>query len=234
MNQSLGILGGLGPLASAEFLKTIYECNLTGGLEQESPKCILYCDPTFPDRTDAILKGAEDSIVALLTRSLENLCQMGVSKIVIACITMHYFLPKVPIFLRGKVISLIDLIVEEVLNTEKTHLLLCSKGARQAGIFQKHKHWQLIEKYILLSTEEDQDILQKYIYQVKIAGPIEPIVSYLNSLFSKYEVDSLIAGCTELHVVNKYLMLSAHSAKEYYVFDPLINVAKNLSKLMAI
>ena len=232
MNQSLGILGGLGPLASAEFLKTIYECNLTGGLEQESPKCILYSDPTFPDRTDAILGGAEDLIVELLTKSLENLCQMGVSRIVIVCITMHYFLPKVPIFLRGKVISLIDLIVEEVLNTEKSHLLLCSKGARQAGIFQTHQHWQLVEKYILLPNEEDQDVLQKYIYQVKINGCIEPIVNYLNSLFSKYEVDSLIAGCTELHLINKHMLLSAHKAKEHCIFDPLIDIARNFSKFM--
>ena len=229
MNQSLGIIGGLGPLASAEFLKTIYECNLTA-LEQESPKCILYSDPTFPDRTDAILGGAEDIIVNLLIRSLENLCQMGVSRIVIACITMHYFLPKVPVSLKERVISLINLIVEEVLNTEKPHLLLCSKGARQAGIFQKHQHWQYIEKYILLPSEEDQDILQKYIYQVKMNGCVEPIGDYINSLFGKYKVDTLIAGCTELHLVNKHLMLSAHNKN--YIFDPLISVAKNLGKLM--
>lgn len=48
----LGVLGGMGPLASAEFLKTIYECSVAGG-EQRSPSVIMYSDPTFPDRTEA-------------------------------------------------------------------------------------------------------------------------------------------------------------------------------------
>ena len=52
MTKLLGILGGMGPLASAEFLKTIYEYG-TRDLEQRSPACILYSDPTFPDRTSS-------------------------------------------------------------------------------------------------------------------------------------------------------------------------------------
>jgi len=233
MNQSLGILGGLGPLASAEFLKTIYEFNLTI-LEQDSPTCILYSDPTFPDRTDAILGGSDDILIRLLVKSLESLCQLGVSKIVIACITMHYFLPKVPVPLRKKVISLIDLIVKEVSNTEKPHLLLCTKGARQASIFQKHEHWKLVEPYVLFPNEDEQNMLQKYIYQIKTNCHNDSIVAYLDRLVYKYEVDSLIAGCTELHLVKKHLMKPEYSEKKYHIVDPLITIAENLTKLLCI
>ena len=52
----LGVVGGAGPLASAEFIKTIYECSL-GEREQEAPVVLLYSDPTFPDRTEALLAG---------------------------------------------------------------------------------------------------------------------------------------------------------------------------------
>ena len=38
----LGILGGMGPLASTGFLKTIYEQNLGGGPEQNYPDVILH------------------------------------------------------------------------------------------------------------------------------------------------------------------------------------------------
>ena len=138
MNQSLGILGGLGPLASAEFLKTIYEFNMTD-LEQQSPICILYSDPTFPDRTDAILSGADDLLVNLLIESLEKLFHLGVSKVVIVCVTIHYFLPKVPAPFRKKIISLVDLIVKEILATDQKHLLLCTNATVKTGIFQKHE-----------------------------------------------------------------------------------------------
>ena len=45
--KRLGILGGMGPLASAEFLKTLYEC-FPYEREQDAPVCLLVSDPTFP------------------------------------------------------------------------------------------------------------------------------------------------------------------------------------------
>jgi aspartate racemase len=57
----------MGPLASAEFVKTIYEYNLASR-EQEMPACILLSDPTIPDRTEAIQNGAEEKVVARLDK----------------------------------------------------------------------------------------------------------------------------------------------------------------------
>lgn len=37
----IGILGGMGPIASAEFIRTIYECCAISLLEQEKPQIIL-------------------------------------------------------------------------------------------------------------------------------------------------------------------------------------------------
>lgn len=230
MHKSLGILGGLGPLASAEFLKTIYEFNITD-LEQESPTCILYSDPTFPNRIDAIQGGSDDLLTSLLVQSLERICQLGVSQVVVACVTMHYFLPKVPVSLREKVISLIDIIVKEVLNTEKLHVLLCAKGARQVGIFQKHAQWNLLEQYVLLPDEDEQNRLQNYIYQIKKNGDQDSIINYFDTLVGKYKVDSLIAGCTELHIVNKHFMRE-YKSPNYRIVDPLLTIAKNFHQLI--
>jgi aspartate racemase len=105
MKKLLGILGGMGPLASAEFLKTIYEYNVAD-LEQELPACVLYSDPKFPDRTEAIISGSDDILINLMVTALESLCQLGISKVVITCVTMHYFLPLIPTRLREKVISI--------------------------------------------------------------------------------------------------------------------------------
>ena len=49
MKAVWGIMGGMGGLASAEFVRTIYEYNARE-IEQDSPVLILYSDPTFPDR----------------------------------------------------------------------------------------------------------------------------------------------------------------------------------------
>src|SRR5689334_6778827 len=54
-----GVLGGLGPLASAEFLATIYE-HADASEEQRLPAVLLFSDPAIPDRTEALLCGRED------------------------------------------------------------------------------------------------------------------------------------------------------------------------------
>ena len=51
--EILGVVGGMGPLASAEFVKTIYEHSL-GEREQASPTVLMHSDPTFPDRTQLL------------------------------------------------------------------------------------------------------------------------------------------------------------------------------------
>lgn len=227
MNQSLGILGGLGPLASAEFLKTIYELNVTD-LEQEAPNCILYSDPTFPDRIDAIQEIADELLISLLVKSIESLCQLGVSKVVIVCVTIHYFLPKIPIQLRKKIISLIDVIIKEVLDKPQKYLLLCSTGTRQAGIFQNHPQWKMIEQYVSLPEEKDQIEIQNYIYGIKKNRYKSSMFSYFNTLKHKYQLNGFIAGCTEFHLLTKYYMEFEDKKQIYKIIDPLLIISQQI------
>ena len=53
-------------MASAEFLKTIYEYGI-GENEQDAPIVVMYSDPTFPDRTDSFLAGEDELLLARLT-----------------------------------------------------------------------------------------------------------------------------------------------------------------------
>src|SRR5918998_2718652 len=118
----LGVVGGLGPLASAEFLRTIYEQSL-GDLEQQSPTVIVYSDPTFPDRTEAFLAGNSEPVLAQLIDVIERLLEAGATDVVFCCMTIHYLLSRLPASLRERVISLPDIIFEHVAHTRKRHLL---------------------------------------------------------------------------------------------------------------
>ena len=46
--EMLGVLGGMGPLASAEFLKTIYEYNILGQREHNHLKLLFILTRHFP------------------------------------------------------------------------------------------------------------------------------------------------------------------------------------------
>ena len=228
MKKLLGILGGMGPLASAEFLKTIYEYGISD-LEQRSPACILYSDPTFPDRTQTIVNGEEAQFTSALVNALDKLVQLGASKIVIVCITSHHLLPHLPPYLRDKILCLVGLIIEEVGRAQKRHLLLCTSGARQARVFESHRNWHSVEKLVMLPDDEDQRAIHGIIYRMKQNRLDDAIVEALEALRRKYRAEALIAGCTEFHLLSKFLI--KRELQPHMITDPLLILAQNYQGL---
>jgi len=227
MTESLGILGGMGPLASAEFLKTIYEFNISGP-EQSAPACILYSDPSVPDRTQAIITGSEDLMLGRLTTALENLTQLKVGNIVVACITSHHLFPKLPAHLSAKIISLVDLIISDVLRSQKKSLLLCSDGTRKKQLFERHKQWNEARHFIVLPSDDDQATIHGLIYQLKMNGSAQDAIESVFELLERYQLNSFIAACTEIHLLTKHLLRDGLRSQEYQAIDPLMTLAKNL------
>jgi len=74
MTPTLGIVGGMGPLASAAFLSTLYELTVDGA-EQSAPACILLSNPAVPDRTESVLGGRGEAVLSPLRTALETLCR---------------------------------------------------------------------------------------------------------------------------------------------------------------
>jgi len=226
----LGVVGGLGPLASAEFLKTIYEYSLHER-EQDSPIVIMYSDPTFPDRTEQFLQGSYGVLLELLAESLQRLSQLRVSRIVICCMTIHHLLPRLPAELRAPVISLLDVIYARVLQTRQRHLLVCTNGTRQLELFERHEQWESVRDYIVLPVEKDQQMIHHDIlYQVKKNGDMGELTARLKGLVEKYEVSSFIAGCTETHLLAKQFARSNGHGKRYVCVDPLTIIAQQIAQ----
>jgi aspartate racemase len=229
--KKLGILGGMGPLASAEFLRTIYALNLVDP-EQLAPSCILLSDPSIPDRTQAILNGTNEEILARLSRSLQDLSSLGADHIVVACVTIHHVFPRLPEALRKKVLSLIDLVVDEVLAAPQRYLLLTTTGTRTAGIFEQHERWREIEPWIVRPDDEEQRKLHERIYLLKREEPSEDFLPWLEGLASRHAVEGVIFGCTELHLLHR--LLARPSCHGFYkqIVDPLLITARSLKTLL--
>jgi aspartate racemase len=92
-----GILGGMGPLASAEFVSSIYRETFSGR-EQQAPRVLLLSDPTIPDRTECLLNGDHEMLLERLAAGVGQLVLMGATRIVICCMTIHPLVPRLPSF----------------------------------------------------------------------------------------------------------------------------------------
>jgi len=229
--DSLGILGGMGPLASAEFLKTVYEMNVDE-CEQTAPICILASDPTFPDRTQAVLDGDNEAIVSHLEQWLSRLLQQGCSRVVVTCITAHHFLQKISPTLRADVISLVDVLFEELIGTDQRHLLLCTNGTRASKILQRDVRWPQVASSIVLLDEEDQAKTHDLIYQIKINEVRSCPEKFLGHLAEKYAVESFVAGCTEVHLLNKRVTGGGQKDCPYRFVDPLMKLARDYRSMV--
>ena len=92
MKKSIGILGGMGPMATADLFQKIVALTGANG-DNEHIRVYIDSNASIPDRTAAILDGGEDPLPAM-TDSLRKLEACGADCIIMPCNTAHYFLPR--------------------------------------------------------------------------------------------------------------------------------------------
>lgn len=218
-----GILGGMGPLASAEFINSIYE-ETAGCKEQESPIVILWSDPTVPDRTECLLSGRYQPLLERLTSSIQTLASLGATRIVICCMTIHAIIHLLPSVLREKVISLLDVTLETVIRRQSQHLLFCTTGTRKMRLFEEHPLWPQAQNMIILPDDDDQGSIHKLLYEVKGQQEIAPRLELVEDLMKRYRAESYVAGCTEMHIVAKAHGQSRGCHWKDFCVDPLTEV----------
>lgn len=200
---TIGILGGMGPEATARFFELIIK-NTEAFRDQEHLKIIVLSYPQIPDRTEAILRKAENPLPYLL-EGHKLLEKAGARLIVIPCMTAHYFLPWLKKKSQAKFISLI----EETAGWTKSSLtrikkvgLLATEGTISTGLFQKAFKTKNIQ--VLIPSLSGQKKIMEAVYGKKgikagfIKGqPRRLLLSVAEELLEK-GAEAIIAGCTEI------------------------------------
>ena len=92
MKKSIGILGGMGPMATADLFQKITALT-AASCDREHIRIYIDSNPAIPDRTAAILEGGEDPLPAM-TDALRHLEACGADCLIMPCNTAHYFLPR--------------------------------------------------------------------------------------------------------------------------------------------
>lgn len=132
----LGVLGGMGPAATGEFLRLLAVC-APAERDQEHPRVVLYSDPHVPDRTAAILGTGEDP-TSRLKDDLLRLVDWGADLLAVPCNTAHPFIDD---FRQELPVPLVH-IVEVTLAEAKRRIssggwLVATSGTVASGIYQK-------------------------------------------------------------------------------------------------
>src|SRR5699024_1394419 len=102
----LGVLGGMGPAATADFLDKL-AASTPAARDQEHIATLVYSDPTTPDRSDAMVAEGPDPLPALL-HGIEFLSNAGVGAIAIPCNSAHFWYDQMQRATDAPILHIVD------------------------------------------------------------------------------------------------------------------------------
>ncbi len=200
----VGILGGMGPAATADLYMKIIAAT-PAARDQDHLHVVIWADPTVPDRSSALLHGDADPTPWLL-RGATQLVAMSASFIAVPCNTAHAFFPAIE---RTITIPLMHMMDETASAVALAHPsiarvgLLATTGTIASGLYQEWFAKHHIE-VVLPNNDLQERSVMGAIHCVK-AGKTGHDTTELLAEAAAYLVrrgaEALIAGCTELPLV---------------------------------
>ena len=203
MAKQLGVIGGLGPGASAYFYELI-TLMTDAGNDQEHIDINIISKPSIPDRTAYILGRSNDSPLNLMIEVGKSLDLLGVDYIAIPCITAHYFHKELSCNIKAPIIH----IIKETVKCLKCHGvesagIMATEGTIASNLFQH----ELVQKGIrpIVPSKGGQELITSIIYEyVKVGKAVN--MDYFHEVtdeLDKMGADTNILGCTELSLVKR-------------------------------
>ena len=200
MKKSIGIIGGMGSLATCDLFKKIIDMT-DAKSDQEHIHICIDCNTNIPDRTKAILGGGENPIPEMV-RSGVRLQSMGADVLVMPCNTAHYFYDKITPFFD---IPLLNMLKETVLEIKKRNIrkigLLATDGTIESRVY----HTVLADAGIDLvipSPMKQMSVMDVIYNGVKASNRNINLNEFYGTIDELFEegAEILVLGCTELPV----------------------------------
>ena len=208
--KTIGILGGMGPLATADLFEKI---TLLTKAETDRDHIRVYIDSNanIPDRTAAILNNGEDPVPEM-SSALRNLEKCGADCIIMPCNTAHYFLPRLQEMTSIPFLSILTAAAEacKARFPGKTVGILGTTGTLTANLYQT----ALAEAGVAyqVPNSQEQEALMRVIYQgVKAGkGPDSYRADFLTVLEGMHAqgAEVFLLGCTELPMAAEALHIT--------------------------
>lgn len=195
----LGVLGGMGPAATAAFFNTLVH-NTTACCDQDHVPVILDSDPAIPDRSTAIAAGRTEALYAALHLSLQRLLCAGATLIAIPCNTAHVLHARLQAVCPCEILHIVEITRHAFCERGlEQPALLASRGTIESGIYE---HW-FGAGALLNPAGLELDLVGQAIEQVK-AGRLQeaaPLLRDAVALLARRGAGSVVIGCTDLSLL---------------------------------
>ena len=194
----IGVLGGMGPLATIDFMTKIVQAT-PAKVDQEHIPLIVYDVPQIPDRTQAI-RDHSDAPFPILLKGLRTLEQAGADYIAIPCNTAHFWYDRLAEAGRVPIIHIADAARRSIQERAAGGriALLGTRGTIGTPIYQKRLSDAAIDLFV--PEEATQTLVDAAIAAVK-ANELDRARETADAVAERLlgtGTDVLLLACTEL------------------------------------
>jgi len=197
----LGILGGMGPEATANLYQEIVRLT-PAHKDQDHIPTLIFSFPQIPDRTAAI-RNQDRSIIPYLVEGATRLEKAGASFIVIPCNTAHYFYGDMQRAVKIPILHMIRETVDAVVKRHPTARrigLLATSGTIASGLYEREFHARGLSA-VYPDEPLQKDCVMKAVYAIKAGGDKQASEDLLFLAVENVErkgAQVIVLGCTEI------------------------------------
>ncbi len=196
--KTLGIIGGLGPLATAYFYRRIVELTPAQSDQDHIETWIRSC-PSIPDRTAFLLgRSTEDPRPKMIEAGI-SLVKSGADVLAIPCVTAHAFHKDLEEGIGHPILHAIGELGKTCQARGIRQVgIMATDGARDSSVYESIL--QAYDVSCIWPEEADQARVMHMIYQDVKAGRIisEGDFTQVGNALLQAGAEAVVLGCTEL------------------------------------
>lgn len=199
----LGILGGMGPMATARFYRLLVERTPATTDQQHIPVAI-WADPATPDRTSALLCDGPSPVPALL-RGLRWLRAAGARCVAMPCGTAHAFREEL---VRRSGVDILDMVAAAIQEARSLdpHArcigVMATRGTRDTQLYERAaSSWGIEIMHVAVSHQQHLDAAIAAVKRgAGLAEAADSVAAATRALRDE-GAQLVIAGCSEIPLV---------------------------------
>lgn len=203
--MKLGVIGGLGPMATAYYMELITKMT-KADCDQEHLDMIIYSSPSIPDRTGYLLGKSSENPLPELIKVGNALKEQGADVIALLCMTAHAFHQEMEMAIGVPIVHGVQEVAQRMKDSGVRRVgLLATDGAVATGIFQREFDALGIET--VLPEPREQELVMKMIYEQLKAGQMPELEGFSRireQLMNEKHAEVVVLGCTELSLMKKH------------------------------
>ena len=218
-DHEIGVIGGVGPAATAEFLARVVAWT-DAATDQEHANLLVIQHSAIPDRTAFLVGHSSDDPGPVLVSDARRLESWGVASIVVPCNTASAFLDAMRAAVKIDVVDIIDAAAQDAVERGWSSVgILATAGTMASGAYSDALAARGVSA--IAPRESAQQAVTALIYEDVKAGrtPRRELFETAVADVLDQGADGVILGCTELSVA------AARWAPDARVLDALDSLA---------